>query len=67
MSRGSEGRGTWNRAGRRSGGAQPVKILVGGRSAPIAPGEPTMGPFCAIGRHAMCEGDCVCECHHQPK
>lgn len=54
-----DGAGSWNRGGRRGGG-DVRRPLLGARPANDAP---VIGPCCAMGRHDICAGDCVCECH----
>ena len=53
--------GHWNRAGRRSGGNRPEKLRVGINT--MVSGQAVLGPLCLMGKHELCERDCVCE-HH---
>jgi len=71
-------RGHWNRAGRRSGGNRPTRILMPAGSLPGVVGETVLrGPLsmpCFQGRHRDCFGtckpmapdDCGCACHDPP-
>jgi hypothetical protein len=63
----SDGRGTWNRAGRRSGGYRPAKIQASSRE-----NLPLTSIQCFEGRHADClglvefaPGKCECACHRE--
>ncbi len=59
-----------NRAGRRSGGNRPTRILIGTPAHP----KPMLSIQCFEGRHADCHGDCKpflpdrcgCSCHRSP-
>lgn len=55
------GSGHYNRAGRRSGGQRPINLRVGINM--MVAGRAVLGPLCLMGKHELCERDCVCECH----
>lgn len=66
----SEGRGNWNRAGRKSGGDRPFKLGVGNVSFPTVPPDPHLSIQCFERRHGDCHGHdtmfnmaCGCGCH----
>jgi hypothetical protein len=68
MRRPSEGRGVWNRAGRRSGGSRPAPL--GGKGCAGRATLPIPSIQCHEGRHEDCRGTlefapgaCECPCH----